>query len=55
MPFLGSIPIDQRISEDSDKGVSFIIEHSDSASLKAFMEIVDKVEGFLKSKEKLMQ
>jgi ATP-binding protein involved in chromosome partitioning len=52
IPFLGSIPIDQKISEDSDKGVSFIIEHSDSASSKVFMEIVDKVEGFLKSKEK---
>ena len=55
IPFLGSIPIDQKISEDSDKGVSFIIEHSDSPSSKAFMEIVDKVEGFLKSKEKSMQ
>jgi len=55
IPFLGSIPIDQKISEDSDKGVSFIIEHSDSPSSKAFMEIVGKVEGFLKSKEKSMQ
>ena len=55
IPFLGSIPIDQKISEDSDKGVSFIIEHSDSASSKVFMEIVDKVEGFLESKEKSMQ
>ena len=55
IPFLGSIPIDQKISEDSDKGVSFIIEHSDSPSSKAFMEIVGKVEGFLKSEEKSMQ
>jgi len=55
IPFLGSIPIDQKISEDSDKGVPFIIEHADSPSSKVFMEIVDKVEGFLKSKEKSMQ
>ena len=55
IPFLGSIPIDQRISEDSDKGVSFIIEHSDSPSSKAIMEIADKVEDFLKSEEKPTQ
>jgi len=55
IPFLGSIPIDQKISEDSDKGVSFILEHSDSLSSKVFMEIVDKVEDFLKSKEKPTQ
>jgi septum formation inhibitor-activating ATPase MinD len=50
--FLGSIPIDQKISEDSDKGVFFIIEHSDSPSSRAFMEIVTNIKGFLRSKEK---
>ncbi len=52
IPFLGSIPIDQKICEDSDKGVPFIIEHSDSLASKSFMEIVKKIEGFLKSKAK---
>jgi len=51
IPFLGSIPIDQKISEASDKGTPFIIEHADSAASKAFMEIVQKVEAFLKNKE----
>ncbi len=51
VPFLGSIPIDQKVCEDSDKGVPFIIEHSDSPASKTFMEIVKKIEEFLKSKE----
>ena len=50
VPFLGSIPIDQKICEDSDKGVPFIIEHSDSPASKSFMEIVKKIEDLLKKK-----
>jgi ATP-binding protein involved in chromosome partitioning len=52
IPFLGSIPIDQKICEDADKGASFIVKHSDSPASKSFMEIVEKVEDFLKNKEK---
>ncbi|MEM3357081.1 MAG: P-loop NTPase, partial [Candidatus Bathyarchaeia archaeon] len=51
IPFLGSIPIDQKISEASDKGTPFIVEYADSPSSKAFMEIVKKVETFLKNRE----
>jgi ATP-binding protein involved in chromosome partitioning len=47
VPFLGSVPLDPRISEDSDNGKPFILEHSDSPAAKAFMDIVEKVEGFL--------
>ena len=50
-PFLGKIPIDPDICEDSDKGVPFIIEHKDSPASKAFMEIVKKIEDFLKAKK----
>jgi ATP-binding protein involved in chromosome partitioning len=50
-PFLGKIPIDPKICEDSDKGVPFIIEHKDSPASKAFMEIVKKIEDFLKAKK----
>jgi ATP-binding protein involved in chromosome partitioning len=50
-PFLGRIPIDPEICEDSDKGVPFIVEHTDSPAARAFMEIVTKIEIFLK-KEK---
>jgi len=52
VPFLGSIPIDQKVCEDSDKGVPFIIEHKDSPASKAFMEIVNKIEAFLKAEKK---
>jgi ATP-binding protein involved in chromosome partitioning len=50
IPFLGSIPIDQKICEDSDKGVPFIAEHKDSQASKVFMEIVQKIEQFLEHK-----
>jgi ATP-binding protein involved in chromosome partitioning len=50
IPFLGSIPIDQKICEDADKGEPFIVTHSDSAASKAFMEIVKKIEDFLKQR-----
>jgi len=46
-PFLGRIPIDPKICEDSDKGLPFIIEHSESLATKAFIEIVGKIEEFL--------
>jgi ATP-binding protein involved in chromosome partitioning len=51
VPFLGSIPIDQKVCEDSDKGVPFIIEHKESAASKAFMQIVKKIEDFLETKK----
>ena len=52
VPFLGSIPIDQKICEDADKGMPFIVEHAESPATKAFMEIVSKIEDFMKSEEK---
>jgi len=48
--FLGKIPLEPRICEDSDRGLPFILEHSDSPAAKAFMEIVEKIRGFLKEK-----
>ena len=52
IPFLGSIPIDQKICEDSDRGVPFIVEHSDPPASKAFMENVKNIEDFLRSRGK---
>jgi len=49
-PFLGSIPIDPKVCEDSDSGMPFIINHSDSPSAKAFMEIVNKIEEYLEKR-----
>lgn len=41
--FLGSIPLDPRISECNDKGVPFFVEYPDSPAAKAFLKIADKV------------
>jgi ATP-binding protein involved in chromosome partitioning len=48
VPFLGKIPIDPKICEASDKGIPFVLEYSNSPATKAFMEIVKKIEDFLK-------
>jgi ATP-binding protein involved in chromosome partitioning len=53
VPFLGRVPIDPKICEASDKGVPFVLEHMNSPASKAFMEIVKKIESFLKH-EKVM-
>ena len=52
VPFLGRIPIDPEICEDSDRGVPFVVEHMNSPAAKAFMEIVKKIEAFLKHEKR---
>ena len=49
--FLGGIPIDPKVGVASDKGSPFVIENPDSPATKAFLEIVEKVEAYLKMKE----
>jgi len=44
VPFLGRIPMDQRLSQAMDKGVPFITEYPDSPATKALLEVVTKVE-----------
>jgi ATP-binding protein involved in chromosome partitioning len=51
VPFLGKIPLDPRICEDSDVGTPFIIQHSDSPAAVAFTEIVAKIHKTLEAKE----
>jgi ATP-binding protein involved in chromosome partitioning len=53
VPFLGSIPLDPKVSVDSDKGKPFVIEHADSPATKAFIEIVKKVETYLRERENM--
>lgn len=53
IPFLGRIPIDPEICEDSDRGIPFIIEHTNSPATRAFMEIVKKIKRFLECRERL--
>ncbi len=50
VPFLGKIPIDPRVCEDSDKGLPFVVEDVNSPATKAFMTIVEKIENHLKEK-----
>ncbi len=50
VPFLGKIPIDPNVSASSDRGSPFVISYPDSPGSKAFMEIVEKVERYLKAK-----
>ena len=47
VPLLGKIPLDPRISEDSDEGVPFIVHHTDSPATRSFLEIVQKIEDWL--------
>jgi len=51
VPFLGKIPLDPRICEDSDTGTPFIVQHSDSPSAVAFREIVAKIMKTIEGKE----
>ena len=51
VPFLGSIPIDPKVSVDADKGRPFVTSNKDSAAAKAFMEIVAKVDSYLKTRK----
>ena len=46
--FLGSIPLDPRISADSDEGTPFILRHPDSPASKEFTRIVEKIEEKVK-------
>jgi ATP-binding protein involved in chromosome partitioning len=53
VPFLGNIPLDPDVCRDSDEGIPFIIKHQNSPATKAFMEIVTKIDDFLKNSEQL--
>jgi len=52
VPFLGRIPIDPQICEDSDEGVPFVVKHRNSETVNAFTEIVKKIEEAVEKKEK---
>jgi ATP-binding protein involved in chromosome partitioning len=51
VPYLGSIPLDPRICNDSDNGVPFITSNVTSPSTEAFAEIVSKIAQFLENKK----
>jgi ATP-binding protein involved in chromosome partitioning len=43
VPFLGSIPIEANITEDSDKGMPFVVQNPKSKAAEAFKEITDNI------------
>ncbi len=53
VPFLGRIPIDPAICQDSDDGTPFIIKHADSAATNAFTEITKRIEHFLENRKRV--
>ena len=46
--YLGKIPIDPSVCENSDRGTPFVAKDSVSTAVKAFAEIVAKIKQFLK-------
>ena len=49
--YLGAIPIDSQICNDSDSGLAFVAENQNSPATNAFAEIVKKIEQFLENTE----
>jgi len=52
VPFLGTIPIDPRISMACDIGVPFIVENKGSPAAEAFNDVVEKIERFVEERNK---
>jgi ATP-binding protein involved in chromosome partitioning len=52
VPFLGTIPIDPRISMACDIGVPFIVENKGSPAAEAFNDVVEKIEMFVEERNK---
>ena len=50
MPFLGKIPLDPRVVETGDSGKPLFLEDRDSATAKAFGDIVEEFEKVLNEK-----
>jgi ATP-binding protein involved in chromosome partitioning len=51
VPYLGSIPIDPRVCNDSDSGLPFMAADQNLPVAKAFIEIVAKIKQFLSVNE----
>jgi ATP-binding protein involved in chromosome partitioning len=53
--FLASLPLDPTVGKDADQGKPFIFAHPESAASKAFTEVTEKVQAYLKQKSKQKQ
>ncbi len=47
VPFLGRVPIDPEIVQDSDRGAPFVLSHPDSKAAHTFREIAKRVRAFV--------
>lgn len=54
VPFLGRIPIDPSICEDSDRGSPFIVGHPNSSATEAFSGIVEEIRGFMDQRSRCL-
>lgn len=50
-PFMGELPIDPRLRELSDKGLSLVKEAPDSIAAKAFMKLAERIAPLIKTAE----
>jgi hypothetical protein len=51
LPFLGRIPLDVKIPQDSDKGTPYIAEHPDSPAAMSFKEAVRMIVATLEDEK----
>ena len=52
VPVLGRVPLEEVAARDSDEGKPFVTNHPDSASARAFGEIVNKIEEAVRDKSR---
>jgi ATP-binding protein involved in chromosome partitioning len=52
VPFLARIPIDPEVVQKSDSGTPYVVSYPDSEVTKAFKEIAEKCQAFVKSPQK---
>lgn len=45
VPFLGKLPLDQRLAKCCDEGKNFIEEHPDSPTVTAIKEVIKNIQG----------
>jgi len=54
VPYLGNIPIDPKVCDNADEGVSFLAENPSLPTAKAFNEIVAKIKQFLEQSAQIV-
>lgn len=50
VPFLGKIPIDPAICQNSDDGDPFILKNATNPSARAFLQVVEKIKEYLEQR-----